>query len=73
MELCDHHHEEICYRHGTCPMCTLIDELSDQVSALQNDLDEARSQLRQLEKETAEYPEDFVRWAQVKNRIEGDL
>jgi len=47
MYLCNSGHDEVCYESGSCPVCEEI----VKVSALEDDLSDAQSQIRELDKE----------------------
>jgi len=45
MELCSHHHEEIVYRGGDCPLCKAMGQVGD----LKDELHKAKGEIDALE------------------------
>jgi len=51
MELCSKKHDEVCYETCTCPACSEMDDLNDQIIDLNRDIDELKITIKELNSE----------------------
>ena len=54
MELCSHHHEEICHNSGYCPFCDAKEEIKDllqEMEGLYFKIDQLKDEIKRLEEE----------------------
>ena len=45
MYLCSSNHDEVCYENPDCPVCTIRDDLQDQLESANKDIKELEKQL----------------------------
>ncbi len=81
MELCSHHHDEIAYEGGSCPMCSLIDdhtrkvdELESTIKDLERDRDDNAATIEELKSGRDEYDAKYEQLqAEIERLCKGQL
>jgi hypothetical protein len=54
MNLCSHHHDEVCFEGKHCPACSVAEEKGTEIAKLNVEVDEAQSTEKALRYEIAD-------------------
>ena len=49
MDLCSHHHEEICFSSKYCPLCEAIVDHKSKVADLESEIESLEKQIQEIE------------------------